>query len=190
MRRSVAVIVMFCFASLCIAQSASWQREEKTDPLRGTAYSQFTLTGKFLTPPKLATTEPPVFIVKCIPDDHHKINGGFINGKFLDAYVIARGVLDRTSKGHVAVQYRLDDGKMHTEFWGAGTDGTAAFPQDIELNTILYGHFMKHKEGTNPPVHKVVMGMHEYLGAEIVVQFDMPDPDQVADACGLLIRKQ
>jgi hypothetical protein len=49
---------------------------------------------------------------------------------------------------------------------------------------------MKHKEGTNPPVHKVVMGMHENVGTEIVIQFDMPDPDQVADACGLLIRKK
>jgi len=32
--------------------------------------------------------------------------------------------------------------------------------------------------------------MHENVGTEIVIQFDMPDPDQVADACGLLIRKK
>jgi hypothetical protein len=190
MRRSAAVIVMLCFASLCVGQSASWEREEKTDPLRGTAYSQFTLTGKFLTRPTQATTEAPVLFVKCLPGDHRKIHGGFINGRFLDAYVIAGAVLDRTPKGHVAVQYRLDDGKMHTEYWGAGTDDSAAFAPDVELNTILYGHFMKHKEGTNPPVHKVVMGMHENVGTEIVIQFDMPDPDQVADACGLLIRKK
>jgi hypothetical protein len=189
MRRFAAVIVMLCFASLCVGQSASWGREEKTDPLRDRAYSQFTLTGKFLTAPTQAT-EPPVFIVNCIPGNHHKIYGGFINGKFLDAYVSARGVLDRTPKGHVAIQYRLDDGKMHTEYWGADTDGTSAFLPDVELNTIFYGHFTKHKEGTNPPVHKVVMGMHENVGTEIVIQFDMPDPDQVADACGLLIRRK
>jgi hypothetical protein len=171
------------------SQAPTWQREDKTDPLRGTSYSQYTLTGKFLTPPKMHTEDSPVFIVKCIPGGHHKVNGGYTNGKLLDAYITARAVVNYSPRG-VGVQYRLDDGKMHTELWGVATDGTAIFLPEIELNTVLYGHFMKHKEGTNDPVHKVIIGVNEYLGAEVVLQFDLPDPAEMADACGLLIRKQ
>jgi hypothetical protein len=171
------------------AQSPTWQREDKTDPLRGTSYSQYTLTGKFLTPPKMHTEDPPVFIVKCIPGGHRKVNGGYLNGKLLDAYIMARTVVNHSPRG-VGVQYRLDDGKMHADSWGVATDGTSIFLPEIELSTVLYGHFMKHKEGTSDPVHKVIIGVDEYLGAEVVVQFDLPDPTEMADACGLLIRKQ
>ena len=189
MKKATVVKIVLCLTIACSAQSANWQREDKTDPLRGISYSQYTLAGKFLTPPKVATSDSPVFIVKCIPGNHHKSGGGYINGKLQDAYIVVRAVVNHSSKD-VLVQYRLDDGKMHKELWGVGTDGTAIFPPTIELNTVLYGHFLPHKEGTNDPVHKLVMGVDEYLGAEIVMQFDMPDPTEMADACGLLIRKK
>ena len=189
MKKASAAVLGLCLSIVCLAESTKWEREDKTDPLRGTSYSQYTLTGKFLTPPKMATTEAPVFIVKCIPGGHRRVSGGYTNGKLLDAYIIARGVVNHSSS-NAFVQYRLDDGKMHKEYWGVGTDGTAIFPPEIELNTVLYGHFMKHKEGTNDPTKKLVMGVNEYLGAEIVMQFDLPDPAEMADACGLLIRKQ
>ena len=41
---------------------------------------------------------------------------------------------------------------------------------------------MSHKENTSPPVKKVVIGFDEYLGGEVVMQFDMPDPTEVAEA--------
>jgi len=185
-----AVLVVVCLASWCVPQTDKWQRVDKSDPLRGTSYSQFALDGKFLTPPKVATSDTPFFIVKCIPGGHKKVGGGYINGKLMDAYITVHGVVDRTPRGHVVVQYRLDDGKMHTEDWNIGSDGTAIFPPEIELNTVLYGHFTKHKEGTNPPTRKLVIGVDEYMGSEIVMQFDLPDPTEMADACGLLIRKQ
>jgi hypothetical protein len=32
--------------------------------------------------------------------------------------------------------------------------------------------------------------VNEHRAAEVVIQFDMPDPTEMADACGLLIRKK
>src|SRR5262249_53937450 len=138
---------------------------------------------------KVATSDTPLFVVKCSPGNRRKVSGGYMNGKLLDAYIIVRAVVNHSSK-EAFVEYRLDDGKMHKEYWGIGTDGTAIFPPTIELNTVLYGDFTTHKEGTNDPVRKLVMGVDEYLGAEVVMQFDLPDPTEMADACGLLIRKQ
>jgi hypothetical protein len=214
MKNASTVVFLLCLVSACIAQSPTtqsptapsptapsptaqsasgpsptWQRENKTDPLRGTSYAQFTLTGKFLTPPKTTEGGDPVFVVKCMPGEHRHIYGGFLNGKFLDAYIAVHAVVNHSPRG-IGVQYRLDDTKMHTELWHVGTDGTAVFLPDIELNTVLYGHFTRHKEGTNDPTKKVVIGVNEYMGAEVVMQFDLPDPTEVADACGLLVRKQ
>ncbi len=189
MKKALVYAIVMCFAMLCFAQTTKWEREDKSDPLRGTSYSQYTLTGKFLTPPKTGGDQPPVFVVKCIPGNRHHTGGGYTYGKLMDSYIAVHTVLDRTARGNAYVQYRLDDGKMHKEYWGVGTDGTAMFPPEIELNTVLYGHFMTHKEGTNDPIKKLVLGVDEYLGAEVVVQFDLPDPTEMANACGLLIRK-
>lgn len=189
MKKRFAVLLVVCLVSACVPETTSWLREDKTDPLRGTSYAQFLITGKFLTPPKTANSDTPSFVVKCIPGGHKRVSGGYINGKLLDAYMNVHAVLDRTPRGHVVVQYRLDDGKMHTENWNVGTDGTAVFLPEIELNTVLYGHFLPHKEGTNPPTRKVVIGVDEYMGTEVVMQFDLPDPTEMADACGVLIRK-
>jgi hypothetical protein len=213
--RIPAVTAVLFFAPICWAQTATltpanpaptasptpvasptpagstskWEREDKSDPLRGTSYSQYSLTGKFLTPPHTSNGEPPVFIVKCIPTNHRRSGGGYVNGKLMDAYIVMRSVVDHSSS-KVFVQYRLDDSKMHKEWWGVGTDGTAIFPPEIELNTVLYGHFLPHKEGTNDPIRKLVLGVDEYLGAEVVIQFDFPDPTEMTDACGLLIHKK
>lgn len=157
--------------------------------MRDTHYSQYTLAGKFLTPPSNTNGQPPVFVIKCIPTAHRRSGGGYVNGKLMDSYITMHTVVNHSSK-EIFVQYRLDDSKMHKEFWGVSTDGTAIFPPEIELNTVLYGHFLPHKEGTNDPIKKLVLGANEYLGAEVVVQFDLPDPTEVADACGLLIHKK
>ncbi len=35
----------------------------------------------------------------------------------------------------------------------------------------------------------MVIGVSEYLGGEIVMQFDMPDASEVAEACGVILHK-
>ena len=184
---AVRALVILCLVSSCSAQN--WERVEKTDALRGTTYSEFALTGRFLTPPKQTSAAAPVFVVKCIPGEHSFGFHAYKSGKFLDAYMVLGAVVDFHTGG-TPVHYRLDDGKIHDESWGRGTDGTAIFPAEIQLNTLLYGHFMPHKEGTSNPVRKVVIAVNEYLGAEVVMQFDMLDPTPVADACGIIIHKK
>src|SRR5215467_2024631 len=171
MKKPFVLAVVLCLAALCLAQPAKWEREDKTDPLRGTSYSQFMLSGKFLTPPKSPSQEKPFFVVKCLPGNRRHVSGGYTNGKLMDAFISIGAVLDHSRKGDVFVQYRLDDGKMHKEWWGASTDDRDIFPPEIELNTVLYGHFLAHKEGTNDPVRKLVLGVNEHRAEEIVVQF-------------------
>lgn len=181
-------IATLLLISACAAQSQQWERVEKTDALRGTVYSQFALTGKFLTSPRQAGAAP-VFVVKCIPGEHSAGFHLYKSGKLLDAYIALGAVVDFHTGG-TSVRYRLDDGKVHEKSWGHGTDGTAIFPAPIQVNTLLYGHFMPHKEGTSSPVHKAVIAVDEYLGGEVVMQFDIPDPTPVADACGIIIHKK
>ena len=185
-----AVFVVVCLASSCVPQiSFSWKREDKTDQLRGATYAEFTLPGRFLTPPQRPKAALPFFIVECEPGTTKRVFGGYTHGKLVEAHMLLSAVADRT-RDHAVVQYRLDDGKMHTEDWGISRDHTAIYPSDIELNTVLFGHFSKHKEGTNPPVSKLVIAVDEHRGGQMVMQFDMPDPTEMADSCGLIIRKQ
>jgi hypothetical protein len=87
------------------------------------------------------------------------------------------------------VQYRLDDGKIQTERWGISTDFSSAFFAEATLNNLLYGHVMAHREGSSAPVRKIVVATDEFVGGEIVIQFDMPEPDAVAEACGVIVHK-
>lgn len=88
MKNSLAVILaVVCLASACVPQTEKWIREGKTDPLRGVNYAEFHIEGKFLTPPRKANDDKPYFFVKCAPGGHKRVNGGYINGKLLAAYV-------------------------------------------------------------------------------------------------------
>jgi len=157
---------------------------------------QYSLEGKFLTSPQNATPNThPVIIAQCTPGDfnHHTAHG-----KLLKAYIFVGGVLDShvasDSGSRVTVQFRLDDGKLQTDYWTASTNFSALFfnPYFPEggFATMLYGHMLPHKENTSPPVKKIVLGVPEYLGGEVVMQFDMPDPTEVADACGEIKHKR
>jgi hypothetical protein len=55
------------------------------------------------------------------------------------------------------------------------------------FDTLLYGHFMPHKENTTPPVNKIILGVPEYMGAQVQVEFDVPNPEEVGETCGIVI---
>jgi hypothetical protein len=72
------------------------------------------------------------------------------------------------------------------------SDYSSIFLSDVDLDTLLYAHFLPHKENTTPSVKKAVIGIDEYLGGEIVMQFYFPsetDEVEVADACGVIWHK-
>jgi hypothetical protein len=118
----------------------------------------------------------------------------FKNGRFLDGSLVVGVVLNsqvRENGGGTAivVSYRLDDGKIHQEAWSSSTDLSSVFFSQEALNTMLYGHFLDHKEGTGSSVRKVVIAADEYLAGEVVMQFDMPDATQVSESCGVTVHK-
>jgi len=187
-----------------------WTQIEKTDALRGTKSTRFTLEGKFLEAPQQSKISSPTFVVDCDPskwrDNRHQ------HGKLLDAYIVVGAVLDTkvdvasgvTGPGVINglhVQYRLDDGKVHSEFLAHSTDFSAIFlssPEhglfgdfkDIILSELLYTHKAAYKENTSVPARKAVIRVSEYLGSDITMEFDFPDPTEVADSCGLFLYKQ
>jgi hypothetical protein len=112
-----------------------------------------------------------------------------MGGKFLTGYLVVDAVLD-FHEGKVPIEFRLDDGKLQTAQWAKSTDGSGAFFSDIDFDTLLYGHFLPHKENTNPPVRRIILGVPEYLGAQVQAEFDMPEPGEVADVCGITIHKK
>lgn len=180
------------------AFSQEWRKEEKTDPLRGTHYVQFSLEGKYLTAPRNAPSDSkPTMVVRCNPGLHMR---GHTKGKFQEGYIFVGGVVDsHVSTGgstSVHVQLRLDDGKLQDAFWNQSTDYSSIFFSSIigsgwdEFANLLYGHKMYHKENTNPQVRKIVLGVPEFLGGEVVMQFDTPDATEVADACGIISYKE
>lgn len=180
--------------------AAKWVSNDKSDPLRGNQYSQFSLDGKYLTPPRNAPpTATPAIVVRCQPGS---FNRGHVHGKFLEGYIFVGSVVDTRvsydSNVRVPVQYRLDDGKLQSAYWSHSTDyssiffgGECAFCGNgsEDFNNLLYGHLLPHKENTSPQVHKVVIGVPQYLGSEVVMQFDMPDATDVAEACGVIWHK-
>lgn len=191
MLRKITIPALFLIlAPALFAQSTEqWQRTEQKDAFSGTSYTQFLLTGHFLTAPRIPPSVPPSLILRC--NERRKAYGyhEYSNGKLLSAYLNVGAVLDRTLRG-VPVMYRLDDGKPQSENWDVSTDGTSVFFGEMSVDTMLYGHFLPHKENTSPPVHKVVIAVDEYMGAQVVIQFDLPDPTLVADACGVLLHKK
>jgi hypothetical protein len=188
-----APTILFCllFAGLCsLAQepTSGWMRAEKNDALHRLDYSEFALLGKYLVPPKRDNPTMPMLIVRC-KEGSRRYGNGRLNGKFLTGFLAVDAVLDFRLDG-VPVEYRLDDGKLQHQNWNHSTDGSGAFFNDIEFNTLVYGHFMPHKENTNPPVRKIVIGVPEYLGAQIQVEFEMPEPSVVGEVCGVVLHKK
>lgn len=208
--KTFLVFFVFLLVPACALSQERWTRMEKTDALRGTKSARFTLEGKFLEAPQQSKMSSPTFVVDCDPskwrDSMHQ------HGKLLDAYIAVGAVLD--TKVDVAsgaggqgvinglhVQYRLDDGKVHSEFLAHSTDFSAIFlssPEhglfgdfkDIILSELLYTHKAAYKENTSVPARKAVIRVSEYLGSDITMEFDFPDPTEVADSCGLFLYKK
>jgi hypothetical protein len=174
------------------AQAPTWVRSEKVDALRNSSYTQFELLGKFLVAPRSSSRAQPVIVVQCQAGHHRKTNGGFISG-WIDTGAVLDSQTGHNGGSYLPVEFRLDSGKLQSENWGISTDFSSIemaqiFCWDCNLANLLYGHTMWHKPGTSDQIHKVIIGVAEHLGSEIQMQFDMPDPTEVADVCGILRR--
>jgi hypothetical protein len=66
---------------------------------------------------------------------------------------------------------RIDGKKTSLLGNAVSTDGQASFFTRVDLKAIQRAHL-------------VIVGVNEYLGAEVVMQFDLPDPEEVLFKCG------
>jgi hypothetical protein len=177
----------------------AWTQEQKKDPFRGDSFMLFTLEGRFLTPPQTTTLTNPVMVIRCVPGDDNK---GHTKGKYISGYIATGAVVDTNvnDSGNVVikVQFRLDDGKIQSAQWTRSTDFSSIFLKRQyafagsgydDFANLLYGHMTYHKENTNPQVKKILFDVPEYLGGEVVMQFDLPDSIAVAEACGIIWHK-
>lgn len=190
----------------------SWTQVDKSDPLHGTSFKEFMLQGKFLVPARQSTLTEPALVLRCQPSrhTHGKVQ---TNGHFVEGWITTGSVLDSSPRGNeidlggsvrdaaarasqILVEFRLDTKKLQQDFWPVSTDRTGVFLKQIPfcgectLENVLYGHVGWHAEGKGDQVHRLLVGVPEYLGAQIQMQFDLPDSTEVADACGIIAHKR
>jgi hypothetical protein len=156
---------------------SEWRQTERTDAVRGT-YTRFTLIGKFLKPPKGDTANRPALVVDCSTYNRsHRSKfwrGNLVVGDPLKIDWVEGGFLYFPK---VAVEYRLNDGKEEKEDWTPGTDKTSA--------SFSKGSFEKMLRAQT-----VQISAEDNHGAQVVMQFDMPDPTPVEQACDVDVHEK
>jgi hypothetical protein len=165
---------------------SKWSKVQQTNALTGQSHAEFTLYGRYLERPR-RDGDDPFMRVRCF-EGKRQVGKAYAGGQLSEAYVNFRMMAD-TQRDGVLVHYRIDDGKVIDQFWTRSTDYQGGFFGDKELANFLYGRRSVLKEGdTLSPVRKVVVATDEFHGGQVTVQFDMPDPQEVVEACGLILR--
>jgi hypothetical protein len=178
--------VSFGFASPSPQQSSSahgWRQAQKTDAARAITYMQFTLVGKFLTSPQDAS-DRPALSVDCIPGrESHSPKGTFLAANLLVGstlkifYVEPEEIRGTSYFPKVAVRYRADGAREEEEKWSPGTEKTSASIPKGALKKILRAR-------------TVAITADDDRGSQVAMQFDMPDPMLVEEACNVDYRKE
>jgi hypothetical protein len=158
-----------------------WRQSQKTNS-RGTAYTQFTLEGKFLKAPQKDAPNRPALVVDCRPGKN-KANGRFISATLLVGttmkidYVEPLEIHGTSYYPKISVRYRLDDAKEEEEKWAPGADKASAIIPKDWLKKILRAH-------------TVEVSGNDDQGSELALQFNLPTSTPVEDACNVDDRKK
>ena len=157
MRIPLMIAALTCITSL-YAQDTGWRTIEDNDVLHGITRQKFILDGKYLTPPRrTADNARPALVIVCR-------DGKVDNNK---NYLAVDAVIDE----EYYLEARIDGGKTKKINGHESTDFSALFFDTIAMADLLKGH-------------QVILGAHEHLGTQIVMQFDIPDPAPILAACG------
>jgi hypothetical protein len=157
-----------------------WRQSLKTDAARGTAYDQYTLTGKFLKSPKNGDlSNRPALVIDCNPPKETRNGKGkfesasFLLGTGLKIHYVEPAEIHGTSYfPKVFVQYRINDGKDVKEQWAPGSDKASALITKDTMKKLLRAQ-------------TVDITTSDDTGATVVMKFDMPDPAPVAQGCNV-----
>jgi hypothetical protein len=179
------LIVSLAAASIGFAQSAPqeassghvWQQSQKADTAASFTYTQFTLAGKFLTPPHDKTAARPALVLDCIPGSgSHAAKGRLLGANLLVGttlkivYVEPEEIRGTSYYPKVVTRYQIDGAKAEEDKWTAGTDKTSiSIPKDA-LKQLLRAH-------------TVAITTDDEHGSQVAMQFDIPDPTLVEQGC-------
>ncbi len=145
------------------AQGSSWEYDQQRDALHAAVVHKFVLNGKYLSPPRTRTITNPALVVVC--------NGGTVQNNY---FAVGAVINRRVDGGTVWVngEARLDGKAELFTFDSVSTDGTAAYFTRKDLKKALLAK-------------QVIIGLDEFLGPQIVMQFNIPDPSVIMQtACG------
>ena len=163
--------------------SPEWRQTQRTDAVRGT-YTRFTLVGKFLKSPQGDgdTANRPAMVVDCSPYNRsHRSKfwrGNLMVGDPLKIdWVEPEEIHGISYFPKVAVEYRLNDGKQEKENWTPGTDQTSASFSKGSFEKMLRAQTVQLTAEDNHRLH-------------VVMQFDMPDPTPVEQACDVDVHEK
>src|ERR1700733_4164915 len=171
------LIVSFAAASFGFAQSApqepssahGWQQSQKADTAATFTYTQFTLAGKFLSPPHDKAASRPALVLDCIPgSSSHAAKGRLLGANLLVGmtlkivYVEPEEIRGTSYYPKVVARYQIDGANAEEDKWTAGTDKTSvAIPKDA-LKQILRAH-------------SVAITTDDEHGSHVGMQFEIPD---------------
>jgi hypothetical protein len=153
--RQVVPFVLSVVASVSVcAQGPSWTFHSIDDPLHAKVHNQFVLEGKYLTPPNKPIGQPPL-TVSCT------------DGRF-DSFIFEIGGI--VDEQRASVEGRIDGKAKPVGIDGRSTDQEALFLSTFDVKKVINAKL-------------VILGAQEYLGPQVVVQFDMPDPGPIYQSC-------
>ena len=202
MKAILVVLGLVFAASLLAAQDAApqWQMDHVKDAFLGTDSIQYRLEGKYLATPFDKPATPAIYLL-CTPGPN---NHGKYDGKLENAYLFVgdpgerhtyeRRTTAREKAAAIQLQYRLDDGKVHTQPLAHSADFKMVSLQpeacgECMINDLFYGHIVPHKENSSPQIKKVVFNIPQSRGGNVVIQFDLPDVTEVGRTCGVTYHK-
>jgi hypothetical protein len=141
---------------------AQWRYVKDDDLLHGKVHDRFILDGVYLTPPHLPTTTPSI-VVEC--------SAGKVEQNYFSAGAV---IVHKEQSQHsmlLLLEGRIDGKETAFLTTGLSTDGQSAFFTRYDLKGIL-------------AAKQVIVGAYEYMGAQVVMRFDVPDPSPVMEKCG------
>ena len=153
-----------------------WRESQKPDD---SSISRFTLVGKFLKSPQTDIPNRPALVLDCVPANvSHKSEGKFVAGNLLVGiplkidYIEPQEIHGTSYYPKVVVHYRINDTKEEEERWTPGADKVSSTISKDWVKRILRAR-------------TVEVSAHDDSGKDITIQFDMPDPASVEQACNV-----
>ncbi len=154
-------ILLLSVLSLGAQAPSGWKHSTINDPLHAIVIERYELSGRYLTPPRAGDRGySPLFTVDCVA------------GKVSQSYFSFDAVIAQEAGAvfPVTMEARLDGKATKIDGEFLSTDGEAVYFSQLDLIKLLNGNLL-------------ILGVPEYLGPQMVSQFNIADPSEVFRGC-------